>query len=87
MTRNKNIYYVKHQVYPDFEDLVTKNILKNIKKAVYVYIPFRVSHFIYDNQSIRKACGVFLITDIENPLSIVSEMTLVKNRSKSGFKK
>lgn len=87
MAKNTKLYYVKHQVHPDSSDTATKTILKGLKTNIYVYIPFKVTHFIYDNETIRNTCGVFLITDIENPLSIVSEMTLVKSRSKSGFNK
>lgn len=87
MTTSKKTYYVKHQVYPDSSDTATKTILKNIKQKLYVYIPFRVNHFIFDNTKIRKDCGVFLITEIQNPLSILSEMSLVKTRSTSGFNK
>jgi hypothetical protein len=87
MNKNKKIYYVKHEVKPDASDSSTRTILKNIKEKLYIYIPFRVNHFIFDNTTIRKMCGVFLIKEIYNPLAIVSDMTLVKNRSKSGFNK
>lgn len=85
---NKKNYYVKHQVHPDAGDVAGKTALKAISGSrLYVYIPFRVNHFIYENNTLRKDCGVFLMKDIDNPLSIVSEMTLVKGRSKSGFNK
>lgn len=84
---NKQMYYVKHQVYPDASDAATKGVLQNIKQKLYVYIPFRVNHYIFDSDLIRKECGVFVIKEIKNPLSIVSELTLVKTRSNAGFNK
>lgn len=35
--------------------------------------------------SLRKECGVFIIKEIQNPLSIVAELTLLNIRRKSGF--
>lgn len=75
---NRKQFYVKHQVHPDGGDITAKGILKTIKSKLYIYIPFKVSHYIFDNNNIRKECGVFVIKEIANPLSIVSELTLLK---------
>lgn len=45
----RNQFYVKHQVHPDGGDITSKGILKTIKSKLYIYIPFKVSHFIFDN--------------------------------------
>jgi hypothetical protein len=87
MSTNKKMYYVKHRVHPDSSDATTRGVLKGIKEKVYVYIPFKVNHFIFDDDAIRKECGVFVLKEIKNPLSIVPELTLIKGRSKSGFNK
>lgn len=86
MVTNKTAYYVRHPIHPDTSNPATRTLLKTTDKY-YVYIPFRVNHYIFDMDSVRKECGVFLLKDIKNPLSIAPELTLVKGRSKSGFNK
>jgi hypothetical protein len=87
MVSNKTLYYVKHQVNPDSENSTARNVLKTIKDKMYIYIPFKVNHYIYNDDKLRKECGVFLLKEINNPLSIVPEIVLLKTRSKSGFNK
>lgn len=51
---NRKQFYVKHQVHPDGADVATRTILKRIQSKLYIYIPFTVTHYIFDNDTIRK---------------------------------
>ncbi len=77
MAINKKMYYVKHIVNPDSTESATRTILKNIKDKIYVYIPFKPVHFIYEDEAIRKICGVCSLNEVSNTLAIVPELSLI----------
>lgn len=87
MTKNSKMYYVKHIVKPDADKAETRTTLKTITDNLYIYIPFKPVHFVYDNADIRKICGVSLLSEVSNTLAIAPELSLIKSRSKSGFNK
>lgn len=48
------MYYVKHIVNPDSTYSGTRTTLETMKDKIYMYIPFKPSHFIYEQEAIRK---------------------------------
>lgn len=83
-------YFVKHLVNPITDDVaITTNLaLKNTKDKLFIFIPFRVNHFMFDSSTLRKICGVFQFNEIKSPTAISSELTLSqRGKKKQTFNK
>jgi hypothetical protein len=82
MTKYKQ-YFVKHLVNPISDDTTINNNLnlKPTKDKLFIFIPFKVNHNMFDSSELRKICGVFQFKEINSPTAIASELTLA-NKSK-----